>query len=83
MPAPYPRRVFERLFGDGKPGERAANLKRRLTEDKSALGVALMRGPHQGGPTPRWPLAILRVATVFWRAGGGALARSTVANWQT
>jgi len=51
VPAPYPRRVFERLFGDGKPGERAANLKRRLTEDKSALGVALMRGPQQGGPT--------------------------------
>jgi hypothetical protein len=32
-----PRRVFERLFGEGKPGERQANLDRRQQEDKSVL----------------------------------------------
>src|SRR6266851_2875404 len=32
-----PRRVFERLFGEGRPGERQANLDRRQQEDKSVL----------------------------------------------
>lgn len=32
-----PRLVFERLFGAGKPGERAANLKRRQQEQRSVL----------------------------------------------
>jgi hypothetical protein len=32
-----PRRVFQRLFGEGMPGERAANLERRLKENKSVL----------------------------------------------
>jgi hypothetical protein len=36
-----PRRVFERLFGDGKPGERRANLERRQQEDKSVLDFVL------------------------------------------
>jgi len=36
-----PRRVFERLFGDGKPGERAANLQRRLKEDQSVLDFVM------------------------------------------
>ncbi|HEV3081188.1 MAG TPA: DUF1552 domain-containing protein [Gemmataceae bacterium] len=36
-----PRRVFERLFGDGKPGERAANLRRRLKEDQSVLDFVM------------------------------------------
>ncbi len=36
-----PRRVFERLFGEGKPGEREANLKRRQQEDKSVLDFVL------------------------------------------
>jgi hypothetical protein len=36
-----PRRVFERLFGDGKPGERVKNLDRRLQEDKSVLDFVL------------------------------------------
>jgi hypothetical protein len=36
-----PRRVFERLFGDGKPGERQANLERRQQEDKSVLDFVL------------------------------------------
>jgi hypothetical protein len=36
-PESNPRRVFERLFGEGKHGERTANLQRRLKEDKSVL----------------------------------------------
>jgi hypothetical protein len=32
-----PRLVFERLFGAGAPGERAANLKRRQQEQRSLL----------------------------------------------
>ncbi len=40
-PEANPRRVFERLFGEGKPGEREANLKRRQQEDKSVLDFVL------------------------------------------
>src|SRR5262245_1441896 len=40
-PESNPRRVFERLFGEGKHGERAANLQRRLKEDKSVLDFVL------------------------------------------
>jgi hypothetical protein len=40
-PESNPRRVFERLFGEGKHGERAANLRRRLKEDKSVLDFVL------------------------------------------
>ena len=40
-PESNPRRVFERLFGEGKPGEREANLKRRQQEDKSVLDFVL------------------------------------------
>jgi hypothetical protein len=40
-PETNPRRVFERLFGEGKPGERQANLKRRQQEDKSVLDFVL------------------------------------------
>jgi hypothetical protein len=36
-----PRKLFERLFGDGKPGERQANLERRQKEDKSVLDFVL------------------------------------------
>jgi hypothetical protein len=36
-----PRRVFERLFGAGKPGERQANLERRQQEDLSVLDFVL------------------------------------------
>jgi hypothetical protein len=36
-----PRRVFERLFGEGKPGERQANLERRQQEDRSVLDFVL------------------------------------------
>jgi hypothetical protein len=36
-----PRRVFERLFGAGKPGERQANLARRQQEEKSILDFVL------------------------------------------
>jgi Protein of unknown function (DUF1552) len=32
-----PRRVFERLFGTGKPGERTANLELRQQQEKSIL----------------------------------------------
>ena len=35
-----PRAVFERLFGAGKPGERAASLHRRQQEQKSILDFA-------------------------------------------
>jgi hypothetical protein len=36
-----PRRAFERLFGEGRPGERQANLERRQREDKSVLDFVL------------------------------------------
>jgi hypothetical protein len=36
-PETNPRLVFERLFGDGSPGERRANLKRRRAEQRSVL----------------------------------------------
>jgi hypothetical protein len=36
-----PRRLFERLFGEGKPGERQANLQRRQQEDLSVLDFVL------------------------------------------
>jgi hypothetical protein len=36
-PEPNPRLVFERLFGAGTPGERAANLERRKEEERSIL----------------------------------------------
>lgn len=36
-PEPNPRLVFERLFGAGAPGERAANLERRKEEERSIL----------------------------------------------
>lgn len=40
-PEVNPRLVFERLFGAGKPGERAASLARRLAEQKSVLDFIL------------------------------------------
>jgi len=40
-PEANPRLVFERLFGAGKPGERAANLQRRREEQKSVLDFVL------------------------------------------
>ncbi len=40
-PETNPRRVFERLFGEGKPGERQANLLRRQQEEKSVLDFVL------------------------------------------
>ena len=40
-PESNPRRVFERLFGEGKHGERSANLERRLQEDKSVLDFVM------------------------------------------
>lgn len=36
-----PRLVFERLFGAGEPGERAANLERRRQEQRSVLDFVL------------------------------------------
>lgn len=36
-PESNPRMLFERLFGDGAPGQRAANLKRRQLEQRSVL----------------------------------------------
>lgn len=36
-----PRQAFERLFGDGDPGERKANADRRRAEDKSVLDFVL------------------------------------------
>ena len=38
---PNPRLVFERLFGAGPVGERAANLKRRRAEERSVLDFVL------------------------------------------
>ena len=40
-PENNPRLVFERLFGAGSPGERAKNLERRRTEDRSVLDFVL------------------------------------------
>jgi len=40
-PEANPRRVFERLFGAGGPGERKANLQRRQQEEKSVLDFVL------------------------------------------
>jgi hypothetical protein len=40
-PEPNPRLVFERLFGSGKPGERAASLSRRRAQDRSILDFVL------------------------------------------
>jgi len=40
-PEVNPRLLFERLFGAGKPGERAANLTRRQAEQKSVLDFIL------------------------------------------
>jgi hypothetical protein len=44
-----PRLVFERLFGAGGPGERAANMKRRQQEQRSVLDFVLAdaRGMNQ------------------------------------
>jgi len=36
-----PRQAFERLFGDGAPGERQANAARRRAEEKSVLDFVL------------------------------------------
>jgi hypothetical protein len=36
-----PRMVFERLFGQGAPGERAENMKRRQQEQRSVLDFVL------------------------------------------
>jgi hypothetical protein len=40
-PEPNPRLVFERLFGPGKPGQRAAGLARRKQEQKSILDFVM------------------------------------------
>ena len=40
-PEVNPRLLFERLFGPGAAGERAANLQRRQTEQKSVLDFVL------------------------------------------
>lgn len=40
-PEANPRLVFERLFGEGAPGERLANLRRRRAEQRSILDFAL------------------------------------------
>jgi hypothetical protein len=36
-PEPNPRQLFERLFGEGRPGERKANLMRRQERQRSIL----------------------------------------------
>jgi len=41
MPDPNPRQVFERLFGDGPPNQRTANLQRRQKEQQSILDYVL------------------------------------------
>jgi hypothetical protein len=38
---PNPRMVFERLFGAGDPGQRAANFRRRQAEQRSVLDFVL------------------------------------------
>jgi hypothetical protein len=40
-PEPNPRLLFERLFGAGKPGERAESLKRRQQQQRSILDFVL------------------------------------------
>ncbi|HMO85129.1 MAG TPA: DUF1552 domain-containing protein [Lacipirellulaceae bacterium] len=40
-PEANPRLVFERLFGAGGPGERAASLQRRLAQQRSVLDFVL------------------------------------------
>ncbi len=40
-PEVNPRLVFERLFGDGPPGQRAANLLRRQAEQRSVLDFVI------------------------------------------
>ncbi|HZN64031.1 MAG TPA: DUF1552 domain-containing protein, partial [Tepidisphaeraceae bacterium] len=40
-PEPNPRLVFERLFGSGKPGERAESLARRKAQQRSILDFVL------------------------------------------
>jgi hypothetical protein len=40
-PEPNPRLLFERLFGAGGPGERAANLQRRQTQQRSIMDLVL------------------------------------------
>lgn len=40
-PEANPRQVFERLFGAGAPGERAANLQRRRQEQRSILDFVM------------------------------------------
>lgn len=40
-PEGNPRMIFERLFGDGAPGQRAENLKRRQLEQRSVLDFVL------------------------------------------
>ena len=40
-PEPNPRLLFERLFGAGSPGERAANLKARQAQQQSILDFVL------------------------------------------
>lgn len=40
-PEGNPRQVFERLFGAGSPGERAANLARRQQEQRSVLDFVM------------------------------------------
>jgi hypothetical protein len=40
-PEANPRHVFERLFGAGAPGERAANLKQRRQEQRSILDFVM------------------------------------------
>jgi hypothetical protein len=40
-PEPNPRLLFERLFGAGAPGERAANLKRRQEQQRSIMDFVL------------------------------------------
>lgn len=40
-PEPNPRLLFERLFGAGAPGERAANLQRRQQQQRSIMDFVL------------------------------------------
>lgn len=40
-PEPNPRLLFERLFGAGAPGARAANLKRRQAQQRSIMDFVL------------------------------------------
>jgi hypothetical protein len=40
-PEPNPRMVFERLFGDGSPGERSKNFAQRQQRQKSILDAVL------------------------------------------